>query len=281
MEPCRTATGEISCPPTLLAGVHRGQPGHAHRVALLGLDVRGWSGACSGTGSCQVTMSDDMQVTATFTAAPSARRADAGSHRRAVGGDRLRRGLLGLGESGRPGHDGLSSSTASTSATARPAPRAELHRADASPSRSAPTSRSTASVRWPCRASCRTRSITCASSPPTARARRSGRTSRSRPPSRRPPAPPTLGKTFNIAPVSGLVLVSGPRPSRAADPAPADRAGRDDRHAPRDARADHGRRRWRRAHDAAAKGKEADADRPVRRRGHPHPSDQARAEPRA
>ena len=33
-----------------------------------GSTFAGWSGACSGTGSCQITMSADMSVTATFTA---------------------------------------------------------------------------------------------------------------------------------------------------------------------------------------------------------------------
>ena len=36
-----------------------------------GAVFKGWSGACSGTGSCSFTASGDVQITATFTAAPA------------------------------------------------------------------------------------------------------------------------------------------------------------------------------------------------------------------
>lgn len=39
-----------------------------------GATFAGWSGACSGTGACQVTVSGDMSVTATFTRPPGSRR---------------------------------------------------------------------------------------------------------------------------------------------------------------------------------------------------------------
>ena len=61
--------------------------------------------------------------------------------------------------------------------------------------------------RSPCPACSRTRSITCGLSPPTATAPPSGLTRRSRPEAAPAPGPPTVGKTFNIAPVSGFVLI--------------------------------------------------------------------------
>jgi len=63
-------TGAIACPSTC---------SHAYPVngqvtltasPASGSTFTGWGGACSGTGTCQVTMSSDMNVTATFTAQP-------------------------------------------------------------------------------------------------------------------------------------------------------------------------------------------------------------------
>ncbi|HTT31890.1 MAG TPA: beta-propeller fold lactonase family protein [Solirubrobacteraceae bacterium] len=63
-------TGAIACPSTC---------SHAYPVngqvtltasPASGSTFTGWGGACSGTGTCQVTMSSDMNVMATFTAQP-------------------------------------------------------------------------------------------------------------------------------------------------------------------------------------------------------------------
>ena len=88
-------------------------------------------------------------------------------------------------------------------------------------SRSVRTSRATPSPR-PSPASSPTRCTTSGWWPPTAPARRSGPMSHSRRSWRRAQAPRRSGKTFNIAPVSGVVLVKLHGVARAAHRAPAD-----------------------------------------------------------
>ena len=43
---------------------------HPHQAATAGSSFAGWSGACTGTGACQVTMSAAQSVTATFNLNP-------------------------------------------------------------------------------------------------------------------------------------------------------------------------------------------------------------------
>jgi len=50
----------------LLGQLHREHDGDADRCADRGSTFAGWSGACSGTGSCTVSMTAARSVTATF-----------------------------------------------------------------------------------------------------------------------------------------------------------------------------------------------------------------------
>ena len=61
------------------AGGHRRHPHRRRRPA--GSTFAGWSGACTGTGTCQVTMSAARSVTATFTLPPSRADRHQGRHR--------------------------------------------------------------------------------------------------------------------------------------------------------------------------------------------------------
>ena len=61
-------TGEITCPTTCSHAYPASSQVTLTAAPTSGSTFSGWSGACSGAGSCQLTMSDDMQVTATFTA---------------------------------------------------------------------------------------------------------------------------------------------------------------------------------------------------------------------
>ena len=61
----------IDCGPTCLASFAPGTAGHPHRHGRSGSTFAGWSGDCSGTGTCTVTMAADRAVTATFTAVPA------------------------------------------------------------------------------------------------------------------------------------------------------------------------------------------------------------------
>jgi Fe-S cluster biogenesis protein NfuA len=60
-----TPTG-ISCPTTCSANYNSGTPVTLSAAAGSGSTFAGWSGACSGTGTCSVTMSQARAVTATF-----------------------------------------------------------------------------------------------------------------------------------------------------------------------------------------------------------------------
>jgi len=59
----------ISCPPTCTHAYDDGT--QVTLTATPAATFTGWSGACSGRGSCQVTMSADMSVVATFAAPPN------------------------------------------------------------------------------------------------------------------------------------------------------------------------------------------------------------------
>ncbi len=61
-------TGGISCPSTCAHAYTANSPVTLTATPASGSTFTGWSGACSGTGTCQVTMSADLAVTATFTA---------------------------------------------------------------------------------------------------------------------------------------------------------------------------------------------------------------------
>ena len=103
-------TGAITCPTTCSHTYAAGSPIMLTAAAGSGSAFAGWSGGgCSGTGTCQLTLSPDTAtthtaVTATFNSVrqQEPRVADAGFDRRAVRGHRWRRGVLGLRESGRP-----------------------------------------------------------------------------------------------------------------------------------------------------------------------------------
>ena len=56
----------ISCPSTCSANYNSGTTVTLTATAGAGATFAGWSGACSGTGSCSVTMSQAQAVTATF-----------------------------------------------------------------------------------------------------------------------------------------------------------------------------------------------------------------------
>jgi hypothetical protein len=62
---------EISCPPTCMAGYTTGTVVTLSAAPSGGYLFTGWSGACSGSGTCVVTMSSGQSVTALFTAIPS------------------------------------------------------------------------------------------------------------------------------------------------------------------------------------------------------------------
>jgi hypothetical protein len=64
-------SGMIACAPTCSHAYTANSQVTLSATPSSGSTFTGWSGACSGTGSCQVTMSSDMTVTATFTATAS------------------------------------------------------------------------------------------------------------------------------------------------------------------------------------------------------------------
>jgi Divergent InlB B-repeat domain len=61
----------INCPSTCSAGFSLGANVTLTATATSGWVFSGWSGACSGTGGCTVTMSTAQSVTATFTQLPT------------------------------------------------------------------------------------------------------------------------------------------------------------------------------------------------------------------
>ena len=60
----------IDCGPTCSAFFDTGTAVTLTALPASGSRFSGWSGACSGTGACQVTMSTALSVTATFTLLP-------------------------------------------------------------------------------------------------------------------------------------------------------------------------------------------------------------------
>jgi hypothetical protein len=64
------ATGAIHCPSACSNAYTANTPVTLTATPSSGSTFAGWSGACSGTGTCQVTMSADTAVTATFSGGP-------------------------------------------------------------------------------------------------------------------------------------------------------------------------------------------------------------------
>jgi uncharacterized repeat protein (TIGR02543 family) len=62
----------ISCPSTCSVGVYYGNTMTLTASPNTGYSFTGWSGACTGTGSCALQMTSAKSVTATFTAIPEA-----------------------------------------------------------------------------------------------------------------------------------------------------------------------------------------------------------------
>ena len=60
----------IVCPSTCSANYNSGTPVTLTAAPSSGSTFAGWGGACSGTASCQVTMSAAKSVTATFNTTP-------------------------------------------------------------------------------------------------------------------------------------------------------------------------------------------------------------------
>src|SRR5260370_3065394 len=60
----------ISCPGTCSVGFTLGTTVTLTASASTGYSFSGWSGPCSGTGTCTLTMNSPMSVSATFTAIP-------------------------------------------------------------------------------------------------------------------------------------------------------------------------------------------------------------------
>jgi hypothetical protein len=65
-----TSDGGITCGSTCSARYPSGAVVKLTATPLTGSTFTGWSGACSGTGACSVTMDADKAVTATFVTAP-------------------------------------------------------------------------------------------------------------------------------------------------------------------------------------------------------------------
>ncbi len=65
-------TRTTACPPTCSQTYTANTPLTLTAAPGQGFTFAGWSGACSGTGPCQVTMSGDTAVTATFSGGPGA-----------------------------------------------------------------------------------------------------------------------------------------------------------------------------------------------------------------
>ena len=63
--------GGINCPGTCGNSYPVNTPVTLNATPAPGWSFAGWSGACSGTGSCTVTMTQDQSVTATFTQNPN------------------------------------------------------------------------------------------------------------------------------------------------------------------------------------------------------------------
>ena len=61
---------QIACPSTCSHSYTANTPVTLTATPVSGSTFTGWSGACSGAGTCQLTMSADMSVTATFTSNP-------------------------------------------------------------------------------------------------------------------------------------------------------------------------------------------------------------------
>jgi uncharacterized repeat protein (TIGR02543 family) len=59
--------GFINCPGTCSHSYPSNSPVTLNAAPALGWSFGGWSGACSGTGSCNVTMTQDLSLSATFT----------------------------------------------------------------------------------------------------------------------------------------------------------------------------------------------------------------------
>ena len=271
-------TGAIACPSTCSNAYTTNTTGHAHRDPRLRLDVRRLERRrlfrdrhLPGDDERRHGRDRHLHVDR----GPHPRIAHAGPDRRAVRGHGWRRGVLRLGQSGRHCRPPPTSSTAWTRNTARSAHRARTTRADGSVQTvgSDFTTHGVGPVTVTGlvpNALYHVRLVATNSAGTTFGQDVTFTTAMA-------PAPgaPTLGKSFNIQPVSGLVLDLHQWTPGTADRADPDPGRRPDRHPPRHTGADHRDRRWRWRRSARCV--RQDAAWRVQRRGvPPQPADQRR-----
>ncbi len=111
-----SADGTISCAPTCVASRPEGSTSTLTATPAAGFAFTGWSGACSGTGACTVTMTADKTVGATFTAIPAGGGGGGGGGGAGGGGG----GGAGGGGAGAPTGPGTTTPGTTTPGTTTP-----------------------------------------------------------------------------------------------------------------------------------------------------------------
>src|ERR1700733_13209423 len=66
-----SADGSVNCTATCAVPTTTGAAVHLTAAPATGVQFTGWSGACSGTGTCDLTIAGDTQVSAVFAASNS------------------------------------------------------------------------------------------------------------------------------------------------------------------------------------------------------------------